>query len=85
MNRTKDELLRELSKVIGDNERKTLQSKITDYYKARINEQMFFDSWIEVLGKRLVVYFLAVFIINRHSKHSPSLLLPVKMKLHARY
>jgi len=56
--------LRELSKIIDETEKKTLQGKITDYYKGRINEQMFFDSWLEILGKRLVSLTTDFYILN---------------------
>ena len=45
----------ELGHVINDTDKQNLQSRLHDYNKGRINEQTLLDSWIEILGKRLVI------------------------------
>lgn len=52
--RTRDELFQELGKVLTEAQRKTVNSRITDFYRGRINENVLFDAWIENLDKRLV-------------------------------
>lgn len=59
---TRDELFQELGKVLTDVQRKTLQSRITDFYRGRINENVLFDAWTEALDKRLVFRAYPFFI-----------------------